>query len=294
MIYQNLTELIGKTPVVKLNKLFKYNNVYAKLEKYNISGSVKDRAVYQILIDLLINKKIDKGWTIIEATSGNTGISIACLSNYFSLKSIIVMPKTASVQRRELIKAYGGELILVDGGINECKIRAQELNQQIKTSIILNQFENHKNVEAHYINTAKEIEKDLPNVDVIICGIGSGGTITGISKYFKYKDVEIIGVEPKESPLLSKGKYAPHKIQGIGPNIIPKILDLSNVSKIKVISYEDSRKSCEILKLVEGYLVGLSSGAVLEVCQQLLEEKIYEKKNILLIFPDGGERYSWN
>lgn len=296
MIYQNILELIGNTPIVKLNKMYRYSNVYAKLERNNPLGSIKDRAVKEILDSYLKKGIIKKGSTILEATSGNTGISLASLSNYYGLNAIIVMPRNVSVQRRELIKAYGGELILVDGGMKECKEKVEELHSHIKDSVILAQFENEENVNTHYQNTAKEIENDLPNIDVIICGIGSGGTISGIGKYYKEKNpkVEIIGVEPKESPLLTKGVSNSHQIQGIGANFISPILDLNVIDKIIAVSYKDSLANCKTLTLLEGYLVGISSGAVLEACNYLLNDDEYNNKNILLIFADTGERYTWN
>lgn len=296
MIYQNILELIGNTPIVKLNRMYRYNNVYAKLEKQNPIGSIKDRAVYQMLNDYLAEGKLKKGDTVIEPTSGNTGIALAALANYFELQAIIVMPYSSSLQRRELIKAYGGELILVNGGMKECEEKAKELSQMIKRSIILGQFENQSNEKTHYLYTSKEIEKELPNIDVIICGIGTGGTISGIGRYFKEVNnkIEIIGVEPVESSLLTKGKASEHKIQGIGPNFIPKILNLDVIDRIIPVSYKDSLMNCKIITLLEGYLVGYSSGAVLQACNQLLEEDGYKNKKILLILPDTGDRYSWN
>lgn len=296
MIYQNILELIGNTPIVKLNRMYRYNNIYAKLEKENPIGSIKDRAVYQMLNDYIVEGKLKKGDTVIEPTSGNTGIALAALANYFELQAIIVMPYSSSLQRRELIKAYGGELILVNGGMKECEEKAKELNQMIKKSIILGQFENNSNERTHYLYTAKEIEKDLPDIDVIICGIGTGGTISGIGRYFKEinKKIEIIGVEPTESSLLTKGKASEHKIQGIGANFIPKILNLNVIDRIIPVSYKDSLMNCKVITLLEGYLVGYSSGAILQACNQLLEEEGYRNKKILLILPDTGDRYSWN
>ena len=296
MIYQNILELIGNTPIVKLNRMYRYNNVYAKLEKQNPIGSIKDRAVYQMLNDYVCEGKLKKGDTVIEPTSGNTGIALAALSNYFEIQAIIIMPFSSSLQRRELIKAYGGELILVDGGMKECEEKAKELQSMIKRSIILGQFENQSNLRTHYLYTAKEIEKELPDVDVIICGIGTGGTISGIGKYFKElnKNIEIIGVEPKESSLLTKGIIGEHKIQGIGPNFIPQILDLNVIDRIIPVSYKDSVMNCKTLTLLEGYLVGYSSGAILQACSNLLEEDGYKNKKILMILPDTGDRYSWN
>jgi cysteine synthase A len=296
MIYQNISELIGNTPIVRLNKMFRYNNVFAKLESFNPIGSIKDRTVFRILKSYIDQGKIKKGGTIIEATSGNTGIALACLSNYFGLHPIVVMPRTSSYQRKELVRAYGGELILVDGGMKECKEKVNEIKAKIRNCLELGQFESEENINAHYENTAREIEKELKDVDVIICGIGTGGTITGIGKYYKNKKkkVEIIGVEPSESPLITKGKSGNHLIQGIGANFIPPILDLKNVDRVINISYKDARMNCKTITMMEGYLVGLSSGAVLEACNHILEEDEYKSKNILLILPDTGERYSWD
>lgn len=296
MIYQNIIELIGKTPIVKLNKIFKFNDVYAKLEKYNPMGSVKDRIVDQIIKSYLEQGLIKKGGTILEATSGNTGIALAGLSAYYGLNCIIVMPKNSSIQRRELIKAYGGELILVDGGMKECKEKVIEINSKTQNSVILNQFENDANYRTHYLYTAKEIDEELKNIDVIILGIGSGGSITGIGKYFKEKNrnIEIIGVEPRESPLLTKGVSGNHKIQGIGPDFVPQVLDRTVIDRIITVSYHECVENCKMLTMLEGYLVGLSSGAVIEACNQLLLDEEYKGKRILLIFPDTGERYSWN
>lgn len=296
MIYQNILELIGNTPIVKLNRMYRYNNVYAKLEKQNPIGSIKDRAVYQMLNDYIVEGKIKKGDTVIEPTSGNTGIALAALANYFEIQAIIIMPYSSSLQRRELIKAYGGELILVNGGMKECEEKAKEINNMIKRSIILGQFENESNKRTHYLYTSKEIEKDLPDVDVLICGIGTGGTISGLGKYFKEqnREVEIIGVEPSESSLLTKGKSGEHKIQGIGPNFLPQILDLNVIDRIIPVSYKDSLMNCKVITLLEGYLVGYSSGAIIQACNQLLEEEGYRNKKILLVLPDGGDRYSWN
>ena len=296
MIYQNILELIGNTPIVKLNRMYRYNNVYAKLEKQNPIGSIKDRAVYQMLNDYIVEGKIKKGDTVIEPTSGNTGIALAALANYFEIQAIIIMPYSSSLQRRELIKAYGGELILVNGGMKECEEKAKEINNMIKRSIILGQFENESNKRTHYLYTSKEIEKDLPDVDVLICGIGTGGTISGLGKYFKEqnREVEIIGVEPSESSLLTKGKFGEHKIQGIGPNFLPQILDLNVIDRIIPVSYKDSLMNCKVITLLEGYLVGYSSGAIIQACNQLLEEEGYRNKKILLVLPDGGDRYSWN
>lgn len=298
MLYENVLGLIGNTPMVKLSNInFELNSkLYAKIEKNNLSGSIKDRACYQMIISLINEGKLKKGSTIIEPTSGNTGIGIACLCNYFSLNCIIVMPESMSLERRKLIKDFNGKLELVQGGMKECKERANELNKEIPDSIILGQFDNENNVKAHYFYTAKEILNDLPDVDVIICGIGTGGTISGIGKYIKDNNlnIEVIGVEPKSSPLITLKKVGKHKIQGIGANFIPSILDQSAISKMVLVSDEEAIESARELVKKEGLFVGISSGANYAAAKQLIKDPIYKNKKILMIFPDSGERYSWN
>ena len=298
MLYENVLGLIGNTPMVKLSNInFELNSkLYAKIEKNNLSGSIKDRACYQMIISLINEGKLKKGSTIIEPTSGNTGIGIACLCNYFSLNCIIVMPESMSLERRKLIKDFNGKLELVQGGMKECKEMANELNKEIPDSIILGQFDNENNVKAHYFYTAKEILNDLPDVDVIICGIGTGGTISGIGKYVKDNNlnIEVIGVEPKSSPLITLKKVGKHKIQGIGANFIPSILDQSAISKMVLVSDEEAIESARELVKKEGLFVGISSGANYAAAKQLIKDPIYKNKKILMIFPDSGERYSWN
>lgn len=298
MLYENVLGLIGNTPMVKLSNInFELNSkLYAKIEKNNLSGSIKDRACYQMIISLINEGKLKKGSTIIEPTSGNTGIGIACLCNYFSLNCIIVMPESMSLERRKLIKDFNGKLELVQGGMKECKERANELNKEIPDSIILGQFDNENNVKAHYFYTAKEILNDLPDVDVIICGIGTGGTISGIGKYIKDNNlnIEVIGVEPKSSPLITLKRAGKHKIQGIGANFIPSILDQSVISKMVLVSDEEAIECSRELVKKEGLFVGISSGANYAAAKQLINDPIYKNKKILMIFPDSGERYSWN
>lgn len=296
MLYQNVLSLIGKTPLVKLNyNNLKELNVYAKIEKLNLSGSIKDRPAYQMIKELINQDKLHQGDTIIEPTSGNMGISLACLSNIFKLNCIIVMPKSMSLERRKLISDYHAKIELVDGGMNECKIKALELQKEIKGSVILGQFDNENNVKSHYSTTIKEILEDLPDVDVIISGIGSGGTISGIGKYVKdhHLNIEIIGVEPLNSPLITLKRSGNHKIQGIGANFIPSILDQNVIYKMILISDEDAEKYSRELITNEGLLVGLSSGAVLAGAHKLIKNNEYKHKKIVLIFPDSGERYSW-
>ncbi|MDD7736445.1 MAG: cysteine synthase family protein [Bacillales bacterium] len=298
MLYENVLGLIGNTPIVKLSNInFELNSkLYAKIEKNNLSGSIKDRACYQMIISLINEGKLKKGSTIIEPTSGNTGIGIACLCNYFSLNCIIVMPESMSLERRKLIKDFNGKLELVQGGMKECKERANELNKEIPDSIILGQFDNENNAKAHYLYTVREILNDLPDVDVIICGIGTGGTISGIGKYIKDNNlnIEVIGVEPKSSPLITLKRAGKHKIQGIGANFIPSILDQSVISKMVLVSDEEAIECSRELVKKEGLFVGISSGANYAAAKQLINDPIYKNKKILMIFPDSGERYSWN
>lgn len=300
MIYKNITELIGNTPLVKLDKIIaayglKFD-LYGKLEKANPIGSVKDRPVLQILLDYQKAGVIKKGSTIIEPTSGNTGIALAALGNYFEYKVILVMPSSMSNERRSLIRAYNAELVLIDGGMQQAVDKAEEIKASIPGSIIFGQFTNFSNPKAHYLHTAEEIYKDLKDVDVVVSGIGTGGTISGIGHFFKEKHlpVEMIAVEPLASPLLSKGLAGKHMIQGIGPNFVPKILDLECVDRIMTVSNEDAIESAKEIVRKEGLLVGISSGAALKAALELNEDKKYENKRIVVIFPDTGERYQWN
>ncbi|MCB9498765.1 MAG: cysteine synthase family protein [Bacillales bacterium] len=295
MIYENIGELVGKTPLVKFNKIASKSLIYGKLEKTNPAGSVKDRIVYEILSEYFKDGTLKKGSVVIEPTSGNTGIALACFSNYFDFKTVIVMPSSASIERRNLIEAYGGELILVNGGMKDCVKKAEEIKNETKESIIFGQFETPLNPLTHYNHTAREIYDDLADVYAIVSGIGTGGTITGIGKYFKEikPEVRIIGVEPKESPLLSEGFAAPHKIQGIGANFIPHTLNLDYVDEIIEIEGDAAIETAVLLRKKEGYLVGISSGAALKAALILSERKEYENKKIVVILPDTGERYTW-
>ncbi len=298
MLLDNTLELIGNTPIVKLNRIAEGlpASVYAKIEKNNLSGSVKDRAALQMIQDLFDQGKLHRGDTIIEPTSGNTGIALACLANYFDLRCIIVMPESMSLARRKLIKDYRAELVLVSGGMKQCAEKAEQLHQQIAGSIIVGQFDNPSNVKAHYERTAREILFDLPDVRVIVAGIGTGGTISGIGKYIKDHrlNIEMIGVEPFSSPLITLKKAAPHKIQGIGANFIPSILNQEVIHKIALVKDEDALNTAKELVRKESLFVGISSGAVMKVAMDLAVENQYADKKILAIFADSGERYEWN
>ncbi len=303
MIYNNVLELVGNTPILRLEKIEKKFNLneriklFGKVEKNNPIGSVKDRPVKQMLLDLFESGKLKEGSTIIEPTSGNTGIAMAAIGSYLKLNVIIVMPSSMSQERRKLIKDYGAKLELVDGGMNIAVERANQLNKEIKDSVIPGQFVNQSNVKAHYNYTAPEIFKDIPDIDYIVAGIGTGGTATGIGKYIldNNKQAKVVGVEPESSPLLTKGKASPHKIQGIGANFIPEILDQKVISEIIDVSDDNAINTAKDICLTEGLLVGISSGASVYGAIELSKKiEVNKEIKILSILPDTGERYTWN
>lgn len=303
MLYNNTLELVGNTPIVRLGKIEKKFNLnekiklFGKVEKNNPIGSVKDRPVKQMLLDLIESGKLKEGSTIIEPTSGNTGIAMAAIGSYLNLNVIIVMPSSMSQERRKLIKDYGAKLELVDGGMSVAVERANQLNNEIKDSVIPGQFINQSNVKAHYNYTAPEIFKDIPDVDYIVAGIGTGGTATGIGKYIvdNKKQTKVIGVEPESSPLLTKGKASPHKIQGIGANFIPEILDQKVISEIIDVSDDNAINTARDICLTEGLLVGISSGASVYGAVELSKKiEVNKEIKIVSILPDTGERYTWS
>lgn len=279
--------LIGNTPLIKLGD----TNMYAKMEKYNLTGSIKDRAALKIIDTAIKENKINSDTTIIEATSGNMGISIACICKIKKLKCIIVMPNNMSNERIELIKAYGAKVILTDSflGMNGAVEKAKELKLEINNSFVVSQFNNYNSVLAHYDTTAREIIKELKNVDCVIAGIGTASTIMGISKYLKKynKNIHIIGVEPLNSPLLNFGNVGVHKIQGIGPNFISPLLEKKLIDEIIDISDSNAYEGVKELVNNYGVFVGISSGAVYKAGLKVQDKY----QNIVLIFPDGGERY---
>lgn len=303
MLYNNTLELVGNTPIVRLGKIEKKFNLnekiklFGKVEKNNPIGSVKDRPVKQMLLDLLESGKLKEGSTIIEPTSGNTGIAMAAIGSYLKLNVIIVMPSSMSQERRKLIKDYGAKLELVDGGMSVAVERANQLNNEIKDSVIPGQFINQSNVKAHYNYTAPEIFNDIPDVDYIVAGIGTGGTATGIGKYIvdNKKQTKVVGVEPESSPLLTKGKASPHKIQGIGANFIPEILDQKVISEIIDVSDDNAINTARDICLTEGLLVGISSGASVYGAVELSKKiEVNKEIKIVSILPDTGERYTWS
>ena len=295
----NLIESIGHTPLVRLKNIEEMYHlpykIFAKLERNNPSGSVKDRPALYIVKDGIRKGLIDKDSTIIEATSGNMGISLAMIASALNLKCLIVMPENASKERKQMIEAYGAKVMLTkkeDGMEGSVKL-ANELAKNVKNSFLASQFDNSSNLKAHYETTSKEILEDLNNnLDVFIAGVGTGGTISGCAKRFKevLKNVEIIGVEPKSSPLLNKGYVASHKIQGLGPNFIPNILSIKLIDRIIDVSDEDAYEFSRVLAKKEGILAGISSGAAL-FAATTLDKNLYKDKNICLILPDNGERY---
>ena len=299
-VYTSIDQVIGKTPMLELKNIErKYElkaKIFAKLENLNPAGSLKDRVAKAMIDDAEKEGRIGPGSVIIEPTSGNTGIGIAAVGACRGYRVIIVMPDSMSVERINLIKAYGAEIVLTPGaqGMKGAVEKAEELHKENPGSIIAGQFENPSNPKAHYLTTGPEIYDDLDGkVDVFISGIGTGGTITGTGKYLKEKNpqVQIIAIEPETSQLLLKGKAGPHKIQGIGANFIPKVLDTKIYDKIIPVSNEDSFAFGKELGKTEGVLAGISSGAVLWAAVELAKKEEYAGKNIVIILCDTGDRY---
>lgn len=299
-IYRNITEIIGNTPLLEVAHIEKeeqlQGKVFAKLELFNPSGSVKDRAAFQMLEEARQRGEIGEKAVIIEPTSGNTGIglAVACIAYGYSL--ILTMPETMSVERRNLLKAYGAELVLTEGakGMQGAVDKALELVKETEGAFMPSQFTNKANVNAHYNGTGPEIWNDLDGkVDVFIAGVGTGGTITGVGSYLKEKNpqVEVIAVEPKDSPLLSEGTFGKHPIQGIGANFIPEILDQKVYDRVVTVTGEEAILGAKLLAKKEGVLVGISAGASFHVALQLAKQEAYKDKNIVVILPDSGDRY---
>ena len=288
----------GNTKLVRLTEVEKHfhveNSLYAKVEGSNPSGSIKDRAVYQMLLDYQAEGKLKGGTTIVEATSGNTGIALGYYSKVFNYKLIIVMPASMSQQRRDMIQSYGAELCLITGGMAQCEEHAKELVKQIPNSFEFKQFDNPSNPKAHYLTTGPEIYKDLPEVDYFFAGIGTGGTLSGTGKYLKEKkDVKVIGVEPFESPLLTKGVAGGHLIQGIGANFIPNTYDKNIADGIADVKGKEAIEMAKFLRNHGDFDVGYSSGAALLGAINYLKDNGIKGKNVVIIFPDKGNRYSW-
>ncbi|KAI4451739.1 Cysteine synthase [Eubacterium plexicaudatum ASF492] len=292
--------MVGNTPVLELNQYGKSNGleavILAKLEYFNPAGSVKDRIAKKILLDAWESGRIHKGSVIIEPTSGNTGIGLASVAASFGLRVIITMPETMSVERRNLMKAYGAELVLTDGakGMKGAIAKAEELAAELEGSFLPGQFVNQLNPQAHRETTGPEIWKDTDGkVDILVAGVGTGGTITGTGEYLKSKnaDIKIVAVEPSASPVLSEGKPGAHKIQGIGAGFVPDTLNTSVYDEIIKVENEDAFEKGREVARTEGILVGISSGASLWAATELAKRPENKGKTIVVIFPDTGERY---
>lgn len=299
-IYNSVSELIGNTPLLKINnfseKLSVKANVYAKLEYFNPAGSIKDRVALEMIEAAEKDGTLRPGSMIIEPTSGNTGIGLAAIAGSKGYRTVIVMPDTMSEERRKMMTAYGAELILTDGakGMAGCIEKAEEIKKENPDSIIAGQFVNPSNPTAHIKTTAPEIWNALAGkIDAFVACIGTGGTISGNGKFFKEKNpgIKIIGVEPEASPLLTGGKAGAHKIQGIGANFIPDILDRDVIDEILTVSDDDAYNFAREVTKAEGVFVGISSGAALCAAIRLAQREEMKDKNIVVIFPDGGGRY---
>ena len=300
VIYTSADQLIGKTPLLELTHIEKKHNlkakIFAKLEYFNPAGSVKDRIAKAMIDDAEQKGLLKEGSVIIEPTSGNTGIGLASVAAARGYRIIIVMPETMSVERRQIMKAYGAELVLTDGtkGMKGAIEKADELSKEIPNSFIPGQFVNEANPKAHFETTGPEIfENTDGNVDFFVAGVGTGGTITGVGKYLKSKlpKVKVVAVEPKSSAVLSTGVAGPHKIQGIGAGFVPKVLDTDIYDEIIPVENEDAFAMGKEVGRNEGVLVGISSGAALWAAIEVAKRPENEGKNIVVLFPDTGDRY---
>ena len=300
MIYTSASQLIGRTPLLELTNIEKTDHLYArvlaKLESCNPAGSAKDRVALNMILDAEEKGILTPGATIIEPTSGNTGIGLCSVAAARGYKCLIVMPDSMSMERRLLMSAFGGELVLTPGelGMTGCIAKAEELKKQIPGSIIAGQFVNPANPEAHYKSTGPEIWEDTEgHVDMFVAGIGTGGTITGTARYLREKKpgITIIGAEPADSPLITRGISGPHGIQGIGANFIPEILDLTLVDQVVPVETADAYAAGRRMGREEGILVGISSGCALHVALELARKEENKGKTIVVLLPDSGERY---
>ena len=300
VIYTSADQLIGKTPLLELTHIEKKHNlkakIFAKLEYFNPAGSVKDRIAKAMIDDAEQKGLLKEGSVIIEPTSGNTGIGLASVAAARGYRIILVMPETMSVERRQIMKAYGAELVLTDGtkGMKGAIEKADELSKEIPNSFIPGQFVNEANPKAHFETTGPEIFEDTDgNVDFFVAGVGTGGTITGVGKYLKSKlpKVKVVAVEPKSSAVLSTGVAGPHKIQGIGAGFVPKVLDTDIYDEIIPVENEDAFAMGKEVGRNEGVLVGISSGAALWAAIEVAKRPENEGKNSVVLFPDTGDRY---
>ena len=299
-VFKSFADLIGNTPLVELgnlkNKLGLKANIFAKLEFLNPAGSVKDRVALSMITDAEQKGLLQKGGTVIEATSGNTGIGLAAVCTAKGYNCIIVMPDSMSVERIKIIESFGAKVILTEGkyGMSGAIEKAEEIKAQTENSIIAGQFYNPANPKAHFETTGPEIFADLDGkVDMLVCGVGSGGTISGTGKYLKSKiaDIKVIAVEPESSPVLTKGVSGAHKIQGIGANFVPENLDRDIYDTVLTVSNDDAFNYARLICKTEGLSVGISAGAALSAAVSLAKESDAEGKNIVVIFPDTASRY---
>lgn len=299
-IYTSIDQLIGKTPLVELTnietKFALKANLLAKLEYFNPAGSIKDRVAKKMIDEAENTGKLKPNSVIIEPTSGNTGIGLASVAASRGYRIIIVMPETMSIERQQIMKAYGAEIVLTEGslGMQGAILKAEELAKNIPDSFIPGQFDNPENPKIHEETTGPEIWQDTDGkVDILVAGVGTGGTISGIGKFLKSKNekIQIVAVEPESSPILSKGKSGSHKIQGIGAGFIPKVLDTKIYDQIITVKNESAFEIGRLIGKTEGFLVGISSGAALWAGIELAKKTENEGKNIVVILPDTGDRY---
>ena len=300
-IYENATELIGHTPLMKVSNYAKDQGVedatlLVKVELFNPAGSVKDRVALAMIEDAEKKGKLKPGATIIEPTSGNTGIGLASVAAAKGYRTVLTLPETMSVERRNLLKAYGAELVLTEGakGMKGAIAKAEELQKEIPNSIILGQFDNPANPAAHAATTGPEIWEDTDGkVDIFVAGVGTGGTVTGIGTFLKSKnpDIRVVAVEPADSPVLSGGKPGPHKLQGIGAGFVPSILNTQIYDEVFTVTTEEAFSSGRLIAHREGILVGITSGAALYAAAQIAKRPENEGKTIVALLPDSGDRY---
>ncbi len=300
-IYKNVSELVGRTPLIEVERFSKAMDaddarILAKLEYFNPAGSVKDRVAKAMIEDAEAKGLLKEGATIIEPTSGNTGIGLAAIGISKGYKVILTMPETMSTERRNLLKAYGAQIVLTEGskGMKGAISKAEELNDEIENSVILGQFVNAANPAAHVATTGPEIWEDTDGkIDIFVAGVGTGGTVTGVGKYLKSQnsDIKIVAVEPESSPVLSKGTAGPHKIQGIGAGFVPEVLDTEIYDEIITVSNENAFFAGNKAAKTEGILVGISSGAALYAAAELAKRPENKGKTIVALLPDTGERY---
>lgn len=299
-VYNNLSELVGRTPLVALKRYQKKegvkSNIIAKVEYFNPAGSVKDRIAKAMIEDAENREVLSEGSVIIEPTSGNTGIGLACIAASKGYRVILTMPETMSIERRNLLKAYGAEVVLTPGskGMKGAIDEAKRLIEETPNSFMPSQFENHINPEIHKKTTGPEIWEDLNGkIDVFVSGVGTGGTISGVGEFLKSKNpkIKVIAVEPYDSPVLSKGVAGPHKIQGIGAGFVPKTLNTNIYDEIITVKSDDAFKTGRTVAKTEGLLVGISSSAAIWAATQIAQREENQGKNIVVILPDTGERY---